>query len=71
MNFGKDTLHTPYLIFFYTLHSHPYFAHILQLSVKDVKGESFVTAKVQHTTPLLADSSLNHQNQQRYKQIEK
>ena len=71
LNFGKDALHTPYLIFFYTLHTLPYLSHILLLPVKDVKGASFVTVKVQHAVPLLSDSPLNHQNKQRYKQIGK
>lgn len=59
------------MIFFYTLHTHPYLSLILRFPVKDVKGASFVTVKVQHAVPLLSDSPLNHQNKQIYKQIEK
>ena len=59
MNLGKDT---PYLIFFYTLHTLPYSAHILQLPVKDVKAHPLRLLEAQHATPLLTDSSLNHRN---------
>ena len=44
MNFGKDALHTPYPIFFYTLHTLPYPAHTLWFPVKGVKGASFTPA---------------------------
>ena len=71
MNFGKDALHTPYPIFFYTLHTHPYLSLILRFSVKDVKAHPLRLLEAQHAAPLLADSPLNHQNRQRYKQIEK
>ena len=71
MNFGKDALHTPYLIFFYTLHTHPYPSHNLSFPVKDVKTHPLRLLEAQHAAPLLADSSLNHQNQQIYKQIGK
>ena len=67
MNFGKDALHTPYPIFFYTLHTHPYLSLILRFSVKDVKAHPLRLLEAQHAAPLLADSPLNHQNQQRYK----
>ena len=45
MNFGKDALHTPYPIFFYTLHTHPYLSLILRFPVKGVKGTSFATVE--------------------------
>ena len=43
----------PYPIFFYTLHTRPYFAHILLFPVKGVKVPPLRLLEAQHAAPLL------------------
>ena len=55
-------IYTPNPILFFTLHTHLYSSHNLSFPVKDVKAHPLRLLETQHATPLLVDSSLNHNN---------